>query len=76
LSRPTIRSYIKAQEEGPSAGQAESVLDDDWLAALAARLHASTGRPRGAGRQRCEELQEYISKKLEANVRLDPPREG
>ena len=41
LSRPTIRSYIKAaQEEGLSAGQAESVLDDDRLAALAARLHA------------------------------------
>ena len=39
VSRGTVRSYIRAAEEGGlSPGQAESVLDDEQLAALAARL--------------------------------------
>lgn len=71
VSRGTVRSYIRAAEEGGlSPGQAESVLDDEQLAALAARLHPSSGRPRGDGWQRCEEHREYISKRLERNVRL------
>jgi len=71
VSRGTVRSYIRAAEEGGlSPGQAESVLDDEQLAALAARLHPSSGRPRGDGWQRCEEHREYISKRLERSVRL------
>jgi transposase len=53
VSRGTVRIYIRAAEEGGlSPGQAKSVLDDEQLAALAARLHSSTGRPRGEGWQR------------------------
>ena len=72
LSRVTARSYIRAAEEGGlSPGQGDGVLDDDeWLAALCARLHPSSGRPRGEGWRVCEKHQEYISKKLEGRVRL------
>jgi transposase len=71
VSRGTVRSYIRAaQEGGLSPGQAEGVLDDEQLAALAARLHPSSGRPRGEGWQRCEEHRKYISKRLDGHVRL------
>ena len=75
VARGTVRGYIKAaEEEGLAPGQDESALDEERLAALAARLHPSSGRPRGDGWQLCQEHQEYISKKLEADVRLTKVR--
>lgn len=71
VARGTVRGYIRAaEEEGLAPGQDEGLLDEERLAALAVRLHPSGGRPRGDGWPLCEEHQEYISKRLEADVRL------
>lgn len=75
VARGTVRGYIKAaEEEGLAPGQDESVLNDERLAALATRLHPSSGRARGDGWQLCQEHQEYISKRLEGGIRLTKVR--
>lgn len=71
VARGTVRSYVKAAEEGGlSPGPAEGVLTDERLAELAARLQPEVGRPRGEGWDRCEAHREFISARLEDGVRL------
>jgi hypothetical protein len=75
LARGTVRSYIKAAEaDGLGPGQDASVLDDECLVRLAARLHPATGRPHGEAWGLCEKHQEDISKWLERDVRLTKVR--
>jgi transposase len=75
VARGTVRGYIRAaEEEGLAPGQDESVLDEERLVALAARLHPSNGRPRGDGWQQCQEHGEFISKLLKREVRLTKVR--
>lgn len=70
-ARGTVRSYIKAAEaDGLCVGQDESVLDDECLARLAARLHPATGRPHGEAWGCCERHREDISRWLKRDVRL------
>ena len=71
VARGTVRSYIKAAEEGGlTFGQPEGALDEDRLAELAARLHPELGRPRGDGWERCAAHREFISTYLKRDVRL------
>jgi transposase len=71
IARATVRGYVRAAAaEGLSPGQPESALGDEMLAALAARLHPETGRPRGEGWECCEQQREFIAGKLEDDVRL------
>jgi len=68
VSRGTVRSYINAaKQSGLSEG---CPLDDDGLAALAARLHPEVGRPRGEGWERCAGRRDFIDGHLARGVRL------
>jgi hypothetical protein len=71
VARGTVRSYIKAAEQGSlSRGQPEAVLDDGWLAGLAARLQPEMGRPRGEGWDQCEQHRRFIADRLKHEIRL------
>jgi transposase len=74
VARGTVRSYIKAAEGAGLSGLPESALTDEKLVELATRLQPEVGRPRGDGWDRCQEHRDFISARLQDEVRLTKVR--
>jgi transposase len=71
LDVKTVRRYLKELEP---AGLEPGTDLDAATAAVAERLEAVNGRPRGEGWERCEGRREFIQKKLADHVRLTKVR--
>lgn len=73
--RKTVRRYIDAAQGcGIKPGDPESVLSDETLGAVVARLHPARPREHGSGWELCEKHRDFIAARLRNGLRLTKVR--
>lgn len=75
LDRKTVRRYLnQAQELGIDPSASPSLLGDELMGQLSARLTRGAGRPHGESWSECERHREWIAGKLAGGVKLSKVR--
>jgi len=71
LARNTVRHYIEcARGNGIDVGAPQSVLTEQWICGVLARMRGETSRERGESWVACEARRSFISEKLKDGLRL------